>query len=316
MDDIIVEKDNKIITFIFISDEFEEFSGFELEYGPTTDNYHYLITATGKCLKLRYMAFKCQKPRVNLFMRFYNNQIHQYGSSIVKNDAAFAKMLKFDPDTQKNKKFQFFTKIPRFIFRKFQITIASFILIKISDSTPETIIFEVIDSFFSSFKLTKNLTVKKFFKKKHYLFFFVESENSTEIFSIINKIPFSFSKLQINTYKGELKSPDFDTGLQHDEIIYWLIDPPMSEENGALNGNHIQLTVKNPTNLGVSTGTFVEVFDGAKPVENKMIVNWHEMKGNMVASSSGPTMLVFMVVNEDDYSRREIKFYAEYTQRR
>ena len=67
MDDIIVEKDNKIITFIFISDEFEEFSGFELEYGPTTDNYHYLITATGKCLKLRYMALNA-KNLVSIFL--------------------------------------------------------------------------------------------------------------------------------------------------------------------------------------------------------------------------------------------------------
>ena len=53
--------------------------------------------------------------------------------------------------------------------------------------------------------------------------------------------------------------------------------------------------------------TYVDCFNGNKPVEDRLILTWTIKASNQKAHSSGPTMLVIMVANEDDYERRDIK---------
>ena len=108
---------------------------------------------------------------------------------------------------------------------------------------------------------------------------------------------------------GEFKTPQYDTGLQQDAIFYWLIEVPQED----VTGNRVELTVDDDTNLGISQSTFVDCFNGNKPTEDKLIVTWASKHNNQKAHSTGPSMLVIMVVSEDDYLRREIKFYGKWT---
>ena len=57
--------------------------------------------------------------------------------------------------------------------------------------------------------------------------------------------------------------------------------------------------------------TYVDCFNGNKPVEDRLILTWTIKANNQKAHSSGPTMLVLMVANEDDYERRDIKVKSD-----
>ena len=139
--------------------------------------------------------------------------------------------------------------------------------------------------------------------------FVFESDDATEEYGFELEYSPTGGYEQFTDASGEFKTPQFDTGLQEDAIFIWIIEVPQED----VDGNRVELTVLDGSNMGVSQSTYVDCFNGAKPMEDKLIVTWTSKQNGQKAHSSGPIMLVMMVVNEDDYSRRAIKLSAKWT---